>query len=255
MRRLETATWRQANRVQCMSEVDREHVRALVPECPVDVVPNGVDTERLQPHTPEPLPTLVFVGWMRHFPNRDAVGWLLEEIWPLIRSAHAQVQLTVVGGGLPADLRQRIGADPRITYAGLVDDVADAVGRATVSVVPIRIGSGSRLKILESMALGTPIVTTSIGCEGIPLRDGEHALISDDPDTFARAVLRLLASEQQRRALALAARRLVEARFDWIPIGTRATQSVHAAVSAVHSASAPAGGPRESMEPQAGARP
>ena len=239
MRRLEVAAWQRAGRVQCMSEVDRDHVQALAPACAVDVIPNGVDTKRLQPHAEDPAPTLVFVGWMRHFPNRDAVGWLMDAIWPKIREAHDMVRLVIVGGGLPAQRHAQVDAEPRVEYLGLVDDVANAVGRATVSVVPIRIGSGSRLKILESMALATPIVTTSIGCEGIPLQDGQHARIADTPDAFARAVLRLLANEQERRQLALAARRLVEERFDWVPIGTRATQSVSDAIGTIRDAPLP----------------
>lgn len=232
MRRLEVDGWKRATRVQAMSCVDRGHILALAPSATVDIVPNGVDTQALNPLPDAQQPSIVFVGWMRHFPNRDAIAWFIHEIWPTIRRRNPDVRLTVVGGGLPRDLLSVVKRDDRVDYLGFVDDVKAVVGSAWVSVVPIRIGSGSRLKILESMALGTPVVTTTIGCEGIAVKVDQQVLIADHPGEFADRVLNLLEDPTRRRSLAAAARRLVEANYAWDMIGLTATASVAATMAA-----------------------
>ncbi len=233
MRRWEQAGWRRAGRVIAMSPVDRDIIRQCVPEAAVDVVANGVDTEALQPLSEGPVPTVVFVGWMRHLPNPDAVSWFLSDIWPLIRERDAAVRFAIVGKALPDSLRRRAEADDRVDYHGYVDDVRRHVGQAWISIAPLRIGSGTRLKILESMALGTPVVATAVGAEGIDATDGVHLRIADTPDGFAGAVLELLADSGRRREIAVAAREFVESGYDWGRIGDAASESIARAIDGV----------------------
>ncbi len=229
MERLEIKGWQQARRVVAMSQVDRRHILERVRTAEVNVVPNGVDTKALKPLPEAPEPTLVYVGWMRHLPNRDAVSWFVREIWPEIRARNGAVRFVIVGQGLGGSLLQEISEDNRIDCLGFVSDIANLVGNAWVSVVPIRIGSGSRLKILEAMALGTPIVSTHVGCEGIEAQQGEHLLTADHPQGFAQAVLDLLSAPNRRAGLAIRARRLVESTYSWDRIGLLAGSSVSAA--------------------------
>lgn len=231
MRAYEQAGWGRFDRVVSMSAVDRDIILRHVPEAKVDVAPNGVDTGELQPIKEGEAPSLIFVGWMRHLPNPDAVTWFLDKIWPLVKAGHPSVRFVIVGKGLSDQLKRRIDVDDRIDCRGYVDDVRKHVGEAWISVVPLRIGSGTRLKILESMALGTPVVATSVGAEGIAARDGEHLRIADSPEEFARAVLELIADPKLRGGMATAARRLVEIDYDWKPIALTAGDAVARALS------------------------
>lgn len=230
MRRYEIAGWGQFDRIVAMSTVDREIIQGDAPDAKVDVAPNGVDTDELKPMTEGPDPTLIFVGWMRHLPNPDALAWFLDDIWPKIRANHPTVRFAIVGKGLSDSLKRRVDAEGRVDYRGYVDDVRQHVGRAWISVVPLRIGSGTRLKILESMALGTPVVATGIGAEGIAAQDGEHLRIADSPEDFAKAVLELLDDTEMRHRMSAAARRLTETDYDWKPIAAAASESVAHAI-------------------------
>lgn len=226
MRRHEVRGWKKSDLIFSMSEHDREQILTVLPSASVTSMPNGVDTQKLQPMAAEKTPTLVFVGWMRHFPNLDAVRWLLRDIWPLIKVRHDTVVLKLCGGGMPEELRQLAEADPSIEHMGFVDDIASEVGRATLSIVPIRIGSGSRLKVLESMALGTPIVSTHIGSEGIAVEHQRHLWLADEPQQIADAVLALLDQPELIAGLALRGRQLVEEQYDWQAIGGKGAQAL-----------------------------
>lgn len=230
MRYYEQVGWARFNRIVAMSAVDRDIILRHVPNAQIDVAPNGVDTADLQPVEKGETPTLIFVGWMRHLPNPDAVTWFLDEIWPLIKAGHASVRFAIVGKGLPEYLKRRVEADDRVDYRGYVDDVGRHVGEAWISVVPLRIGSGTRLKILESMALGTPVVATTVGAEGIAARNGEHLGIADAPADFSRAVLELLADRARRHCMASYARSLVESDYDWEAIAEAAGDAVARAI-------------------------
>ena len=218
--------WKNFNRIIAMSEIDRAEILKQVSTKQVDVIPNGVDIENLSVTEEGDKPIIVFVGWMRHLPNRDGLAWFLNEVWPAIREKHNTVRFHIVGKGLPEDIRQMVDLDDRVDYVGYVRNIEDYVGKAWVSVVPIRIGSGSRLKILESMALGTPVVTTTIGCEGIVARDNEEVLISDSQSEFAQKVLWLLDDRDRRKRLVARARELVEQQYSWDRISDLALKSL-----------------------------
>ena len=218
--RFERAACERADLVLACSQPDAEQLQALAPSASIDVVPNGVDLDFFRGPVPheEDDRTLVFVGGMGWLPNRDGVEFFLADILPRIRRTHA-ARLTVVGRSdglaVPAPLREAV------RLAGFVEDLRPVVREAAVYVVPLRAGSGTRLKILEAMAMGKAIVSTRIGAEGIALRHGEHALLADTPAEFSAAVCRLLDDRALREQLGTAARALAEREYGWDAIGER----------------------------------
>ena len=197
-------------------------VQPLAPAgLPIRIIPNGVDTHINRPGLRAPAPdTLVFSGSLNYFANRDAVEYFLRDIFPLIRQEIPTAALTVTGrhnGVLPGTLEER----QQVVFTGFVDDVRPVVAGSQVSIVPLRQGGGTRLKVLEAMALGVPVVSTSKGVEGLDVVAGRHALIEDDPRAFAEAVVRLLSDPHMRETLTTHARRLVETTYDWQGIGAR----------------------------------
>jgi glycosyltransferase involved in cell wall biosynthesis len=209
---------RRASTVLTCSEDDAVQLRRMAPDTSVQVVPNGVDLEYNRPNaTPAQSNHMVFVGQMGWFPNRDGVEWFLADILPRILAKRSDARFTVVGkaGSLavPDSLRGSV------ELAGFVDDVRKPVLESAVYVVPLRAGSGTRLKVLEAMALGKAIVTTRIGAEGIELEPGRDALFADDADAFAGSVLRLMEHPEEVEKLGAAARKVVEIRYGWNAIG------------------------------------
>ena len=182
-----------------MSELDAERLRTLTPGSETIVVPNGVDTDYFRPQTSPPLVPgrVVFLGPTYIFPNRDAVDYLLGDIWPRIRAVKTDACLQLVGKCSESE-RQRYASHPGITCAGFVGDIRPHMAEASCSVVPIRVGGGTRLKILDSWAMGKAVVSTSIGCEGLKAVDGENILIRDTPKAFADAVVEVLSNSALR---------------------------------------------------------
>jgi len=217
LRRYEIEACRNAAAVLACSEADGATLRALAPLTPVHVVPNGVDLDSHQPLPPTQPKQLVFVGQMGWFPNREGVEWFLAKVFPRILAHHPDCRFTLVGktGGLVVPAAVAHATD----VVGFVPDVRPPVHNAAVYVVPLLSGSGTRLKVLEAMALGKAIVTTTIGSEGIALRDGENALFADDAQAFATAVGRLLDAPADVARLGAGARRLAEERYGWDAIG------------------------------------
>jgi polysaccharide biosynthesis protein PslH len=212
-----------------MSEDDRRAV-GDVSAVRCEVVPNGVDTEALRP-APEPAePVLLFTGTLSYPPNAEALLWLLRDIWPRIRGAHPTVRLLVVGRGAPEEARRL--ADDRVELAGWVDDMRPAFARASVVLVPMRSGAGTRLKVLDGLASGRPLLTTTMGAEGVTLHDGEHALLADGAEAFAAAALRLLADPEERARIGAAGRALAEEVYDWGVIGEKLAQLLTGLASA-----------------------
>lgn len=218
--RFESEACRNARRVLACSNEDAASLRSLAPGANVCVVPNGVDTTAFRPDPDSPVDpdSLLFVGQMGWFPNRDGVEYFNREIIPLL-SHRRGLQVNVVGrkdGYVPES-----DVAPGIRFHGFVNDLDDRLRRASVFIVPLRLGSGTRLKVLEAMAMGKAIVTTSKGVEGIGLVDGAQALIADTPEAFAKAVERVLDEPDLRRRLGIAARRMAVLHYDWRSIGDR----------------------------------
>jgi sugar transferase (PEP-CTERM/EpsH1 system associated) len=200
-----------------VSEADRNTFTRLYPEVrakPMWVIPTGVDTEYFAPDaTAVSEPRLVFTGSMDWLPNEDAMRFFCHDVLPLIRAEEPRARLSIVGRAPTAAVRAL--ADEHIEVTGTVPDVRPFMRKAAVHVVPLRIGGGTRLKIFEAMAMGQAVVSTTIGAEGLPLIDGEHAIIADGPRAFADAVVSLLRDTRRRHALSAAARRLVVDHYDW----------------------------------------
>jgi glycosyltransferase involved in cell wall biosynthesis len=221
--RYESRLFPQFDLITMVSEQDRRISQSLLNGAgpPVAVVPNGVDCCHNRPGLAQSQPNrLVFNGALTYDANYDAMQFFLAEIHPRIRQGAPGVSLAITGSTVGADLGG-LNLDDSVHLTGYVPDVRIPVAEATVCVVPIRQGGGTRLKILEAMALGTPVVATSKGAEGLEVIDGEHLLLADTPQAFADATLRLLGDPALRARLVASARRLVEARYDWTQIGGR----------------------------------
>jgi len=198
------------------SESDRQALLALDGNLRSTVIPNGVDTDHYRPPAPPERPhdlRLIFVGTMDFRPNVDGVQWFCRRIWPGILAQVPEASLWIVGRDPKAEVRA-LADGQRVVVTGAVDDVRPHLRGADLAIVPLRIGGGSRLKVLEAMAAGVPVVSTALGCEGIAVTEGS-AVIADEPGEFARAVVDLLRDAGRRRALARAARTLVEQEYDW----------------------------------------
>ena len=215
--RFERAACEGATRVLSCSRDDAARLQALAPRARIEVVPNGVDLQAF-PSFAEHEPvgrSLVFVGQMGWFPNRDGIAWFLQDVMPRLRDA----RLVVIGKrGAMEPPPALAGA---VEFTGFVDDMKPRVRDAAVYVVPLRAGSGTRLKILEAMAMGKAIVSTRIGAEGIGLRHGETALLADGAEEFAAAVEQVLGDPALRRRLGHAAREMAERDYGWDAIGQR----------------------------------
>ncbi|HEY8370550.1 MAG TPA: glycosyltransferase family 4 protein [Thermodesulfobacteriota bacterium] len=214
------------------SALDAERLSAVAPGARTAVVPNGTDPARLGRPRRAPEPGhLLFVGGLSWFPNANGLRWFLREVWPVVRASRGDARLTVVGADPPPDLRRAASADSRIVLAGRVEDVAPAFARAAAFVCPILDGGGTRLKVLDALAARTPVVSTTLGCEGLDLEPERHYLAADDAATFARQTLRLLADPGLADALAEAGRRVVVDRFAWPRIIPRQLDAYEAAVA------------------------
>jgi glycosyltransferase involved in cell wall biosynthesis len=196
-----------------VSPLERDLLVKVAPACrKVAVIPNGIDLAAYDGVIPAAEPaTLIFAGSLTYHPNYDAMKWFLAGIYPLIRRDVPGVNLKITGHGADLPLPEQ----PLVVRTGMVPDVRTLVASASVSIAPIRSGGGTRLKILEAMGLGTPVVATSKAAEGLDVENGVHLLIADTEADFASAVARLLTRESLRQRLAAAARELVRLRYDW----------------------------------------
>lgn len=236
LKHFEAETLRAVHAVTCVSKEDAAALRALAPKLQPVLVPNGIDVQDYvdfagqryepvptfdstehAPRTPTAVrrpPPVVFTGKMDYRPNVDAVLWFAADIWPRIRAQQAEAQFVIVGQK-PAPAVQALHGRNAITVTGAVDDVRPYIAGASVYVAPLRLGGGTRFKLLEAMALRTPIVSTTMGAEGFAVADGRELLLADSPDDFAEAVLRLMADAALRTKLAEAGLACVRAHYDW----------------------------------------
>lgn len=221
MRAFEHAECGRYDTVVAVSEIDRAAIAHDYNVSSTHAVPTGVDTAYFQRtgHIQSDPLNLVFTGSMDWLPNRDAVRFFAQEILPRVRAQLPAVTLTVVGRNPGREL-QAIAREHGMRLTGRVDDVRPYMEAASVYVVPVRIGGGTRLKIFEAMAMGLPIVSTTVGAEGLPVLDGLDILIRDDPASFASAVTQLLQDPLSARALAARGAAKVRERFSWKAVAT-----------------------------------
>lgn len=199
---------------------ERATLLEIVPDYQgVEIVPNGIDIKLYEGNYGLPEPdTLIFTGALTYEANFDAMRFFLGEVFPLLKTHRPSLKLHITGSteGVPVD---RLPLAAGVTFTGYADDIRPLVARSQVCVVPMRIGGGTRLKILEAMALGVPVVSTNKGAEGLEVVPGQDLLIADEPAEFAEAVVSLLEDHRMRGILSRNGRNLVRARYDWETIG------------------------------------
>jgi glycosyltransferase involved in cell wall biosynthesis len=219
----ELRAWTQLDGCTLTSARDEERLLAVAPATRTAVVPNGVDLGLFQPTAvPPEAATLLFFGAVDYHPNTEGLLFFLEEVMPRLRARTPRVRLCIVGRRPPEVLLRR--RDPDVEITGAVDDVRPYLERASVVIVPVRIGGGTRLKIIEAMAMGKAVVSTSRGAEGLDAVPGRDLCLADDADGFAAQIGRLLDEPERARRLGAAARRFVEARYGWAASVQRLTE-------------------------------
>lgn len=203
--------------VIAVSETDASVIRTQYGAQAVTSVPTGVDLDYFTPRIPaaRATPELLFVGSMDWQPNEDGIRWFVESVFHLVRARIPDVSLSIVGRSPSKALLALAERSSGVSVTGAVPDVRPYLHRAAVSIVPLRIGGGTRIKIYEAMAAGVPVVSTSIGAEGLPLLPGQHLLIADDPEPMATAITSLLRDRACAQRLADHAQRFVQEHCSW----------------------------------------
>jgi polysaccharide biosynthesis protein PslH len=187
-----------------------------VPGARTAVIPNAADVEFYRPRAEDPKPdgrTIVFFGLLSYAPNVDGVIHFVKDIWPLVVAAHPDARCKIIGGSPPPALQALAG--PGIELTGFVPDLRPHLAEAAAVVVPLRFGGGTRLKIVEAMAMGKAIVSTTLGAEGIEAVPDRDIMIADDAASFAARVNELLGDAGKAASLGLSARRLAESKYAW----------------------------------------
>jgi len=230
LERFEYSAVRRCRHVICCSSQDQKLLAAMAPQTPASVLPNGVDTQffKYNKNRQEDDIRLVFVGGLNWPPNRDAVKWFDRDILPLILKKHPGVSLDVIGRG---DRSINWQHPDRIIQHGHVEDVRPCMEKASVFIVPLRIGGGTRLKILNAMSMGKAIVSTAIGVEGLEVENQRHYFRADSVEEFSAAVTHLVSDYKLRKKIGIHARQQIEQRYRWEIIG-RQLRKVYALATA-----------------------
>jgi glycosyltransferase involved in cell wall biosynthesis len=231
MRKYECSSIGKFKHVIAVSEQDRTYMSQFMPAENISVVPTGVDLEQFHVasggQTSEPL--VMFTGTMNFEPNMDGVEYFCREIWPRVLKAVPNARFRIVGKEPVASVRRLVSESVEVT--GTVPSVVEHLKQAWVLVVPLRMGGGTRLKIYEGMAMGRATVSTSIGAEGLDVRNGKDIIIADEADTFAKAVITFLREQELRRRYERAAAEAV-IRFGWSSVAGRFVEVLAATASA-----------------------
>lgn len=202
-----------------MSPNDEADLLRIAPRVPTAIIPNGVDIDYFIPATEGHEAAAIYTGGMNMYANKDAVLYFLRDIWPSVLRQHPGAKFYAIGQDPPRELHEIAQRDPSVVVTGFVDDVRPYVRKAAVYVVPLRVGGGTRLKVLDALAQGKAIVSTSVGCEGIGVTHGRDIYIEDDPMRFADRVNTLFDDAEARRLLGTAARELAVSNYGWRAIG------------------------------------
>jgi glycosyltransferase involved in cell wall biosynthesis len=212
-RRFTQKVLQQSDSCTVPSKQEKNNLEKLVPaNYPIEIIPHCLDIAHYQDSYGPIEQSLVFTGSFSYHANFDAVRFLLEEIYPNVQKQNPDIKMKIIGSTKQTQLNQ-LPLDNSIIFTGLLEDVRPEIARSWLSVVPLRVGAGTRLKIIESMALGTPVISTSKGAEGLNVDPGENILIADDPQEFSQAILKVLESPTLREKLSLAGLRLVTEQY------------------------------------------
>lgn len=236
IQRYEGMLVREFDHTMVVIEPDRDNLLAGLPPAGrpaaaarISAIPIAVDTRELQPVQRRPQgPAIMTLGSLNYPPNADGIRWFLQEVFPLVQRQIPRASLTLIGKSPPADFVEMARQQPHaIRVTGYVEDLTPYMEEAALMVVPVRAGSGMRVRLLEAFARAMPAVTTTIGLEGIEATDGEHVLVADTPEAFAAATVRLLQDTALQKQLGQNGRSLAEARYDW-QIALRQMDAVYA---------------------------
>jgi len=212
----EKKVWKNFDFSIAVSENDKKIMSEFAPGERIFVVPNGIDTAYFQPKTGAKVPSsIIYTGQMGWHPNEDAVVYFADNIYPLVKDKIPDIKFFIVGSNTTKKVKRLSQKDNTIEVTGRVDDIRTYIDTSAVYIVPLRIGSGTRIKILEALAMKKPVISTSVGCEGLGLADGENILIADKPDEFADKVVSLLRDETTCRRLGAAGQEFVKNKYDW----------------------------------------
>ena len=221
MRRFEAETLRRFDSVIAVSDRDAAALEKRYTLPVVEAIDTGVDLDFFAANPPGPAPasdggTLVFTATMSWPANVEGIHYLLDEVWPILLRARPGMKATIIGRNPPASLSDKIKERGlNVTLTGFVDDIRPHVAAADVYVIPLWVGSGTRIKAFEAMAMGRPVVSTSLGVEGLDVTHDEHFLRADNTEDFARSILSLLNDRPRGTRIAAAARALMEEKFSW----------------------------------------
>jgi len=215
MEQYEKETCRRFTATLTVSEKDKKYLEALGIE-KVFEIPTGIDTDYFAPREDQvKTNSLVFTGSMDWLPNDDAIRFFIREVLPNVRQEIPDVSLTVVGRNPSPRLLREIRSQPELKFTGRVDDVRPYLSSHALYIIPLRIGGGTRIKAYEAMAMGKPVISTSVGIEGLPVKHGEHFILADGADSFARGIIKLLHQDECREALARRGMDFVRRNFSW----------------------------------------
>jgi glycosyltransferase involved in cell wall biosynthesis len=211
----ETYFWKRAKKVVAMSYSDRDQMEKLSPGLSIDIVPNGIDAKYFLAKKREKLepPRVLYVGNFTWLQNIEAVEDLVNIVWPKIRKEVVNIKLWIVGMHMTDYIRNLVAEDIEVTEG--MSDIRDAYRKSAVLVTPIKGPGGTRLKILEAMASALPVVTTTVGAEGLGVKDGKEALINDDLDGLVKSAVEVLRNPDTAQKLGDAGRRFVEQNYTW----------------------------------------
>lgn len=214
LRKYEFDMYRSADRILVLTPQDRVTMQYYAPDLAVSVAPTGVDIEQLQKYPPVPRePIILMTGYMQDPANEDGAKWFVHHVWPSLRTHHPELKFYIVGAEPRKGIKKLAETDPRIIVTGKVEDLRPYRNRARVLVSPVRLGSGMRTKVLEAMASGLPVVSTSLGMAGIEAQTGVNCFVADTPELFERSVAWLLTDRALAARMARTARRLIEEKY------------------------------------------
>lgn len=223
-KRLRAYETSQSPRFACnlmMSTLDAQELLQMAPTAKTAIIPNGVDTDYFVPRTDTQENAVIYTGGMNMFANKDAVMYFLKEVWPTVKAQVPDAIFYVVGQDPPQDLLELSKQNTELRVLGFVDDIRPFVAKSAVYIVPLRVGGGTRMKVLDSLAQGKAIVSTSVGCEGIEVTNGLNIVIEDQSDRFAERIIALFRDPARRLALGVEARKLAVEKYGWESIGKK----------------------------------
>lgn len=218
------------------SKRDAEILQERSPNMNCHVIPNGVDSTFFSNDSTDTSRKtknknmVLFTGTISYYPNTEGILWFYQSIWPIIKNKNPEAVFCIAGKSPPPEIERLAQSDDSVQVTGMVDDMRDYYNMASVVVVPLRVGGGTRLKILEGMSMAKAIVSTSVGAEGIDHSDNENILLRDTPDEFADAVVSLMNNEDMRHKIEKGGRELVESKYDWQAVGNKLCKIFEATV-------------------------